>query len=699
MSKKYFNSQDARHLINTYGFALFPAHGINENGICTCGNSSCSNKGKHPACPNGFKDATKDIERLKQLWAGRKGLNVGIATGKISNTFVIDIDSDEGEKNLKSIGQIPDTLTVKTAKGRHLFFQHPGHDIVTKRGVLTGVDIRGDGGYVVGPLSHHASGTIYDFINPLEDIAPAPKEIIEIATKTERKNTTIPGQVIEFSAPRLLKTGWTIDDARDHLSYINPDIGYDEWIAVGMALQSEGFSFNLWDEWSRGGTKYDANNMADHWKSFKPNSGVSYGTIVHMAQDGGWGKNKPSLILSNAVASAIAPRIAQDTFDPETGEIITVPVPPPTALPVLETNRRLPLLYASDIQITTEASDFVEDVLREKEFSVIYGESNCGKTFFMLDIAMHVALGRRWRDKHVDQGGVIYAALEGGHGTKNRIMAFRQHHNITQDIPLAVIPSNINFLDEKADLPALINAIGEASSRIGNIKLIVVDTLARAMSGGDENNSTDMGQIVINADQIRAITGAHISFIHHSGKDAAKGARGHSSLRAAVDTEIEIKRDNKDSPSIIRLVKQREMEMIDDMGFKLEPIILGSNTRGGDIVSCVTVPCAAPQAQASSILTAIQRFVYDSIVDALIAGGSMIIPEHNMPAVKCINYFDLYQKLEARGFKELISADGSLDKNKIKIATNSARIALKSAGKINFNSNFIWLTSWKLENL
>ena len=74
----------------------------------------------------------------------------------------------------------------------------------------------------------------------------------------------------------------------------------------------------------------------------------------------------------------------------------------------------------------------------------------------------------------------------------------------------------------------------------GEIALIVVDTLSRAMAGANENTSEDMSQFIKNCDILRNISNAHLMIVHHTGKDAAKGARGSSALKAALDTEIEL---------------------------------------------------------------------------------------------------------------------------------------------------------------
>ena len=110
---------------------------------------------------------------------------------------------------------------------------------------------------------------------------------------------------------------------------------------------------------------------------------------------------------------------------------------------------------------------------------------------------------------------------------------------------------------------------------------MIVDTLARAMAGGDENTAVDMGKFVTHADRIRAAIGATVNIIHHTGKDKAKGARGSSALRAATDTEIEI------DVGKLAVTKQREMERIADMRFELVPVEIGQRSDGRDVTACV----------------------------------------------------------------------------------------------------------------
>lgn len=233
------------------------------------------------------------------------------------------------------------------------------------------------------------------------------------------------------------------------------------------------------------------------------------------------------------------------------------------------------------------AADFVEGLLTEGGASVVYGASNVGKSFWILDLAVHVATGRTWREVHeVDQGAVVYVALEGSNGLRNRLEALRRKGLLPDDAPLYVCISPVSLLDA-GHAAMLSQSVKEAASQ-SNLpcRLVILDTLARAMAGGNENAGEDMGAAVASIDAIRNATGAHVCVIHHSGKNEAMGARGHSSLRAAVDTEIEVFRPDGERVSTVRATKQRDLEPGEPMPFTLAQVELGLNHRNKPVTSC-----------------------------------------------------------------------------------------------------------------
>jgi hypothetical protein len=252
----------------------------------------------------------------------------------------------------------------------------------------------------------------------------------------------------------------------------------------------------------------------------------------------------------------------------------------------------LPLIFADETSVQHDAGDFVEDLLVENSLTVVYGESGGGKTFWTLDLALTLATGLPFMGKRTEQAGVVYCALEGGRGVSNRIEAWKKRNRDCGQISFSTVPSSINLLNSDADVSALLDAVERVGERLVDpVRLIVIDTLSRALSGGNENSPEHMGALVKAADLIRQRTGACVLFVHHSGKDQAKGARGHSSLRAATDTEIEILRDQSTGICSAIVRKQRDLPDGVELHFRLEVVDLGVVNRWGrPVTSCIVAP-------------------------------------------------------------------------------------------------------------
>lgn len=148
------------------GWPVFPLYCV-EDGVCSCSKPKCTNPGKHPLTVNGVKDATTDEIYIRTWWEEFPEANIGIATGAPSGIVVLDIDPRHGGheslRNLeKKYGPLPDGPKVRTGGGgEHLYLSHTGNSLKNQVGLLPGLDVRGDGGYVVGPGSNHLSGNAY----------------------------------------------------------------------------------------------------------------------------------------------------------------------------------------------------------------------------------------------------------------------------------------------------------------------------------------------------------------------------------------------------------------------------------------------------------------------------------------------------------------------------------------------------------
>lgn len=268
--------------------------------------------------------------------------------------------------------------------------------------------------------------------------------------------------------------------------------------------------------------------------------------------------------------------------------------PEPRSLPTFEVQSVVDLLKRP------APSWLVRDVLPDSGLAVIYGASGAGKTFAALDLTLAIVRGVAWFGRRVRRGRVVYVASEGSLAL--RLRAYMDHHEVTAGelTGLGVVEQSINLLDGD-HATALLLAIGECARerRWDSVDLIVIDTLNRAMPGGDENGSQDMGRMVSAAKDLQADFHCTVAYVHHAGKDASKGSRGHSSLKAATDCEILV---NGDTPRVLRAEKVRDGESgVDLGGFNLEWVDLGptsahdpeagADERDG---SCVVEPCEVP---------------------------------------------------------------------------------------------------------
>ena len=300
MMKEFDSYSTAVNYAQRYGFAVFPLYGTvkkydaegKEYLACQCKNDACLNIGKHPSVSKGLKTASKDPVVLENLWAGRQGMNLAIATGVASGIFVVDIDGDLGRESLSKLPPLPETLTARTFRGHHYYFKYPDKKVGNKTHLWPNIDIRGEGGYVVAPPSNHYLGVQYEWVNDLE-IAEAPQWLIDMICEA-RKAPVINEQVLHHTELR----SYSNNEIRDMISYLDPDCFHEEWVQIGMAVHAGGYPLEIWDDWSSKSKKYKPGETTIKWRSFKPDGGITIATLIEKAQLKGW---KPEEYISEPI--------------------------------------------------------------------------------------------------------------------------------------------------------------------------------------------------------------------------------------------------------------------------------------------------------------------------------------------------------------------------------------------------------------
>jgi putative DNA primase/helicase len=234
----------ALDLVQTQKLQIFPLHTPNpKDGLCTCGDIKCENQGKHPRTANGFQDSSSSPDVIRQWWARWGNANIGIPTGKTNHIVVLDVDPRHGgDKSLAKLeakyGKLPSTFTVKTGSGGfHFYFSRfTGPKIKSVTNALgdeyPGIDIKGEGGYVVGAGSLHVSGGRYEVMNDV-DLVDVPDWLETLLISPPN----ITGNNSPFKAPDHIENGTRNTNLyRIGCSLVNKGIGD---AAVLAALREE----------------------------------------------------------------------------------------------------------------------------------------------------------------------------------------------------------------------------------------------------------------------------------------------------------------------------------------------------------------------------------------------------------------------------------------------------------------------------
>jgi hypothetical protein len=241
---------------------------------------------------------------------------------------------------------------------------------------------------------------------------------------------------------------------------------------------------------------------------------------------------------------------------------------------------------AGDLSPNLDDHALVQGLLPEKALTAMIGASNTGKSALAVDLSVAVATGRPFRGMRVRQCAVLYVAAEGAHGLSNRVAALLQTEKLLPDAPLGVVTESVDFCSSPTDSSRVVAACAALEIKTGRpVGLVVIDTVARAMNGADENSGSDMGRFLANAENIQKKVGATVLLIHHAGKDASKGARGHSSFRAALDTEVTV--EGATNPRTVSVTKQRDLAPLQPFAFNLIPITVGLNNYGEPVTAVV----------------------------------------------------------------------------------------------------------------
>jgi len=305
----------------------------------------CRPRGKTPLTVHGVKDATTDEAQIREWWAKWPDANIGIATGKKSGFFVLDVDGDSGAESLreldKEIGGLPEALRSRTGTdGEHIFFRYPEREIGNKQSFRPGLDIRGEGGYVIAPPSIHPNGQPYTW--PLGKDTPLPEpldDLLDIIQPKERTVSTPPWRRMRKDVKRVADAHGTsvTERASKYLQECEAAVqgsgGHDAllWacraLVVGFEMRTDDAISLLWNEYNP--------RCSPPWDRSKPSDVKDFERKVLQALEtpgkkhSGWLLDECGLRQGSDKLAAMGKQFAKNLIDSieDKSEVVVVSTP------------------------------------------------------------------------------------------------------------------------------------------------------------------------------------------------------------------------------------------------------------------------------------------------------------------------------------------------------------------------------------
>lgn len=505
----------------------------------------------------------------------KEGCAVGIAAGgpypNGKYLVVVDIDNkpNEGKDGFASLakleeehGAFPSVFRVRTKSGgMHIYMWslEPLPNSVGK--VAPGIDIRCQGGLVVAPgqmgyeviEGSACAATFFAFAE--WGIGTVPDWLRAAASQT-RERSPLAGKMLMDETPTM------VERARRVLEQAEPAVadagGNNHTVVIANRVMDEGV-----------GPDTALGLMIEHWneRCEPPWDFDELETIVRSAA-----KSRQTPIGSRAVELEFEPIDLDESS-------------PPDAQSHRPSRRSI---HGPEVIVDFRRRYLVKGLIDRETVNLLYGDTNVGKTFVVMDLMSAVAAGRPWMGRRTTPGLCLHVAMEGQGGVKKRYMALQREKG-TEDLYL--LPETI-CLTRAGGTTTIIDEFKRLQKEKPHAPagIICIDTVALAI-GGDEDSAESMGTFLREGQRIQKDTGATVLFVHHSGKDKSRGPRGSSALPYNVDASFEV------HPGKIIAKKARDDAKPEIIPFKLRQVELGIDEDGDPVTSCVVDHVATVEAE------------------------------------------------------------------------------------------------------
>lgn len=573
------------------GWPVVPLHDV-VMGYCSCGDTSAkhqdSSAGKHPLAKAWGPQALADEAHVSAMFGGRPGMNFGIKTGKQAGVWVLDVDPKNGgdlalAELCKEHGALPDTYSQRTGSGGvHYFFALP-HDFTPTNSpgsLPTGLDVRGEGGFVVAAPCRSGIGP-YEVLLDLP-VTPAPDWLLEMirprvpadiehkAALSQWDHPAAAGQgdrlvryayaaalaeLTELQEAPVGRRGWTAHKVACSLIELvnSPWSGISEETArewFGVAAQRAmrfGGAFDqaeAWSAWGSAAKKIGARGRAAP-------DGPAGGVLIPWGELGGVPPFSPSGTIGTIGIPESGTMNGSGSFDIGPAQGMSVDTIGHAGQDPVDAMIST-WLDGDTLAALPPPKWLIRDWIPRNALVQTVGQPGHGKSFVALDQALHLALGREWHGARVERARVGYMVAEGAPGMGQRVKAWQQRFNGGARVDgIWYIPYPIQAGDNERW-----EVLMAACVRLG-LEYIVLDTQARVTVGMEENSAKEMGVFVDQVERLRRVTGATVNLVHHQTK-AGGSARGSGAMLGALHTEITVSRLGGQVTSTV--TKQKDAE-------------------------------------------------------------------------------------------------------------------------------------------
>jgi hypothetical protein len=301
----------------------------------------------------------------------------------------------------------------------------------------------------------------------------------------------------------------------------------------------------------------------------------------------------------------------------------------------------LPVIDFADLAAVSHKSWVVDHLLGAGEASCFFGEPGSGKSVAVEDIGLHVAAAhlspaKTWQGRKLKGGAVLFVALERASVVARRALAFgREHALFGAKLPFGVLRGPLDFRDPATatKIIAAMQALAQRHDAEG--RMLVIDTVNRALGNGDENSAKDMGALIATLSAIQAaLPDVHILLVHHQPAGGQERMRGHSSLLGSLDVAAHV---TNGATRLVELTKASDFDDHQCIAFTLKPVEIGVGDNGEKITAPVVVAEQTPDASTrrrgkAASVPKTMKLAINTLREAVDAVGAVPPESNHIPA-------------------------------------------------------------------